>query len=462
MNSSHRRQLAKGLADALLAGVPTLQSGIQRVAKILGEQPAWLARLVYESVIRFAHVWHPSQRAALTEFIVGHWASIEGFDSNNLSLRSYTFNAPLMAAPNGAIGRLALPDIPAVGDLAHWLGVGVNELAWLADIQGRNSRFSDGPLQHYRVSALPKRDGNWRLVEAPKSRLRKLQRRLLDDLLDFVPVHEAAHGFRRCRSPLTHARQHAGKAIVMRLDLEDFFPSIGRARVAAVFRTIGYPPGVALYLASLCTTQTRRPALEAALRGAGYRMQSTTQWQNLQRYRTPHLPQGAPSSPALSNLCAFRLDLRLASAAEAADAVFSRYADDLTFSGGPDFARGAERFGLLVTRIADEEGFRVNTRKTRLMRASTRQRVTGLVVNHAPAVARDEYERLKAIVHNCLRHGPESQNREASPRFRDHLGGRIAHLGFVNPARGARVRAAFDRISWPDAPPLDPQGEALA
>jgi hypothetical protein len=167
-----------------------------------------------------------------------------------------------------------------------------------------------------------------------------------------------------------------------------------------------------------------------------------------QLYARPHLPQGAPTSPALSNICAYRMDCRLAGLAKAAGTVYTRYADDLAFSGGDAFEHGVERFADRAAAIALEEGFSVHHRKTRIMRRAVRQHLAGLVVNERLNVERRDADRLKAILTNCVRHGPESQNREAHPAFRLHLDGRVGFIETVNPARGARLREIFEQIHW--------------
>jgi hypothetical protein len=172
-------------------------------------------------------------------------------------------------------------------------------------------------------------------------------------------------------------------------------------------------------------------------------------WQRDQRYALPHLPQGAPTSPALANLAAHALDRRLAGLAATAQASYTRYADDLVFSGGPELARQAERFAAQVGAIALEAGFALNHRKTRIMRQGVSQRAAGIVLNRHPNVPRREFDALKAILHNCLRRGPDGENREGLPDFRGHLRGRIAHQALITPARGARLLAQFEQIMWP-------------
>jgi RNA-directed DNA polymerase len=165
-------------------------------------------------------------------------------------------------------------------------------------------------------------------------------------------------------------------------------------------------------------------------------------------YGVRHLPQGAPTSPALANLLTWRLDLRLHGLARRAGANYTRYADDLTFSGPADFAKSPRRFDAAVTKIIGEEGFRVNPAKTRVMPRHARQRVTGVVVNDHCNIDRAGFDTLKAILHNCVRRGPQSQNRARVPDFRRHLEGRITWVEQVNPQRGAKLRQLFERIEW--------------
>jgi retron-type reverse transcriptase len=165
-------------------------------------------------------------------------------------------------------------------------------------------------------------------------------------------------------------------------------------------------------------------------------------------YGARHLPQGAPTSPALANLLAWRLDLRLYGLARAAGANYTRYADDLAFSGDADFAKSLGRFNKAMTTIAGEEGFRLNHTKTRIMPRHQSQRVTGLVVNDHVNVGRTGFDTLKAILHNCVRGDPDSQNRAGVPDFRRHLEGRIAWVEQVNPHLGTKLRRVFERIEW--------------
>jgi RNA-directed DNA polymerase len=232
------------------------------------------------------------------------------------------------------------------------------------------------------------------------------------------------------------------------MDLRDFFPSFIRARIQAMFRTMGYPESVADLLGGLCTTITPRDIWTRASFGEDpfHLWESRRETQAV--YFQPHLPQGAPTSPALANLCAYRLDCRLAGLAQAAAARYTRYADDLAFSGGEDFEERVARFSVHVAAIALEEGFKVHHRKTRIMRQGVRQQLAGIVINQHMNVARADFDGLKAILTNCVRLGPATQNRDAVPDFRLHLAGRIGFVEMINPAKGKRLRAIFDKIQW--------------
>ena len=334
-----------------------------------------------------------------------------------------------------------LPTIPTLRHLATWLGLSDRELAWFC---GGHRRYTTDPnpvFHHYRYHWQDRCSGIPRLIEQPKPKLKALQREVLRNILDRVPPHDAAHGFRRHRSCLTGATPHTGQATLLRMDLQDFFTSINRARVAGVFRILGYPAAVATALAGLCTNRSVLKLSDNPI--------ANIPWQTRKKLEAWHLPQGAPTSPALANLCAWRLDSRLTGLAAHWDANFTRYADDLALSGGRQLRKHKSHKEALIAAIVLEEGFRINHRKTRWSTSAQRQRYCGVVVNRHANVERAEYDRLKAILNNCVRHGPVEQNRAEHPDFRRHLQGRISHVAQLNPARGNKLSKLFDRIHWP-------------
>src|SRR5262245_3889745 len=126
--------------------------------------------------------------------------------------------APVMWPAAGPPARWDVPAIVTPGALAEFLGLDPGRLEWFADVQGRNRWAPDGPLRHYRYAWRRKRSGEVRIIEVPKPTLKALQRRVLDDVLAFIPPHEAAHGFRAGRSVLTFAAPHVGRTVVLRMD----------------------------------------------------------------------------------------------------------------------------------------------------------------------------------------------------------------------------------------------------
>lgn len=160
------------------------------------------------------------------------------------------------------------------------------------------------------------------------------------------------------------------------------------------------------------------------------------------------LPQGAPTSPGIANAVAYRMDRRLAGFSASIGANYTRYADDLIFSGDDNFASRVDRFSTSAAAIVLEEGFSVQFRKTRKLFHGAEQRILGVTVNEKLNLNRRAFEELKAELHNCVRHGWRTQNRTEHADYRAHLRGRIAHLQSLNPTRGEKLLRLFERVSW--------------
>ncbi len=239
------------------------------------------------------------------------------------------------------------------------------------------------------------------------------------------------------RAIRSNASPHVGQRVVVKLDIENFYPNVTLNRVTAVLRSLGYSREAAIWLGRLTTA-----ALPASL------VRQSAQNRNLHPYLGRRLPQGAPTSPALANLSAFPLDLRLSGLARSFGAQYTRYADDLTFSGDEQFLRSLAVFLPLVSQIVRAERFKLNKRKRKIIRSSQRQTVTGVVVNTRTNIARRDFDTLKAILTNCVRRGPSTQNHDRHENFSAHLLGRIAHVAQLNPARGEKLRGLYAQIDW--------------
>jgi RNA-directed DNA polymerase len=419
------------LATALVAGpIGDPAELVARVKPLVGDlrKARWLAPLARNLSLEFAEAPRPmmrevSARILAHESYVKAWMAGQG--------RIDIGHVPAQMAPAaGAPRTWNIPEILTTGDLAETLRLHPDDLGWL---------ISHGQVDHYRHCWHAKsKSGKFRLIESPKEMLKFAQGQVLRKILRHIPSHEAARGFQAGLSVRDFVMPHAGKPMLLRLDLEDFFPSITSARVLRIFLTAGYPESVARALTRLTTHAVPMNLLD----------HRTLSWHEKKRLASPHLPQGAPTSPALANLSAFRMDCRLSGLAIAAGANYTRYADDLLFSGGENFARQVGRFQVAVGAILIEEGFHANHRKTLVMRQGVKQHAAGLVLNEKPNIDRREFDRLKAILTNCVRQGPESQNRENLTDFENHLRGRIGWVAFIHPGKGAKLLEVFERIDW--------------
>lgn len=225
-----------------------------------------------------------------------------------------------------------------------------------------------GGRYHYRPFAIAKRDGRERRILAPSPALKELQRRLLHDYLGDLPVHPAATAFIPGSSIVANAQRHAGQAIIVTVDLQDFFESTRGGRVRAFFIRQGW----------------RGEALAALMRLCVYHN---------------GLPQGAPTSPALSNLVNIELDEALNQLARRAGATYTRYGDDLTFSWRTDNVPANLQAAVCAELL--RAGYQVQPRKNwHVYQASEEPQITGLVIGRdgqirAPRRILDQVNKLR-------------------------------------------------------------------
>lgn len=436
--------IISALARTFTAGDPTFDGIFTRASRLLGRSWRWLPPLIlrymescqsrtrprHRDVVRFLLQDRGFRRACLTR-------------RGQITIVSW-LGEPQRMQPVQAARDWNLPILETVGDLAAWLSLAVADLEWFADLKGLCGRLDHAPLRHYHYRILPKRSGGVRLIESPKPGLKAVQRRILSSILDRIPAHAAVHGFVKGRSVVTFAAPHASRQVVLRLDLENFFPAFPAARAQALFRTLGYPEPVADLLGGLCTNAAPQALWKSRLLEFDAQTWRDARW----LYTRPHLPQGAPTSPAIANLTAYRLDCRLTGLAHSAGAVYTRYADDLAFSGDVEFRRVVDRFSAHAAAVALEEGFAVNHHKTRILGRGARQSLAGVVVNEKVNLRRRDLEILEATLTNCIRFGPASQNRDGHPDFRAHLQGRVGFVEMINPAKARRLRMLLEKVRF--------------
>ncbi|MGP9689117.1 reverse transcriptase family protein [Psychrobacter sp. AOP22-C1-C5] len=295
------------------------------------------------------------------------------------------------------------------------------------------------PYTHFTIN---KRNGTARHIWSPIPRLKFVQRWILENILNNLTTHGAAHGFVCSKSIVTNAAVHSNSALLVKLDVKDFFPSVHWRRVKGVFRHAGYPEQIATLLALLCTESPRQVVQK---NGKTYYVALSDR----------ALPQGAPTSPALTNIVCLNLDRRLTGLADKVGLRYSRYADDLTFSL-PASATSIENtvpsseqnrlIGQLlgsVQKILREEGFTLNNDKTRVIRTGNQHNVTGMVVNGegVPRVPRHIKRMLRAALHN-LASGQPLRNGETL----ETLSGYAAWIASAEQKLGQNYLAKIDTL----------------
>ncbi len=314
--------------------------------------------------------------------------------------------------------KVKLPAIGTRTELLKLLGIAPKDLDALL-------RAGEQPGSPYVAFEIPKRSGGTRTIHAPRKKLKALQRKILTEILQKIPTHDACHGFVKKRSIVTNATPHVKSKVVIRFDLHDFFPSIHYRRVAGLFARCGYSADVANVLASLTTHRPRLP-------------DGTAVWPGV-------LPQGAPTSPALANAVCKRLDARLSALAKKAGAKYTRYADDLTFSFPDEPKLSVGRFVWWVDQICQQEGFNENPTKRRVYRRGNQQRVTGLVVNDKMTIPRERRRRFRALLDHCNKVGLEAMVQK-QPGLRAELDGFAAYVRMVQPDLGAKLSAQIKAL----------------
>ncbi len=325
-----------------------------------------------------------------------------------------------------------LPILNNPADVAALLEITIPQLAWLC------YHREAAPIDHYSRFTIPKRSGGLRAISAPRPHLKAAQTRILRSILENVPLHDAAMAFRPARNIADNALVHSyaqsgGPAVVLRVDLQDFFPSITFKRIAGVFAQLGYNGGVATLLALICTEP---PRVAATLDG------NTSHVALGARF----VPQGAPTSPALTNILCRRLDARLTGMARGYGFVYTRYADDLVFSSAQ--GDGAIQLQKGVLQILEDENLAVNPDKVNFARRGQRQSVTGLIVNGArgPRPSRRDLRRLRAVMHDIETNGAQAVSEKMGQSALCWARGYLAFVHMCAPEIAAQLRAKYEDI----------------
>ncbi len=339
----------------------------------------------------------------------------------------------------GNIARLQthkLPILNTAQEIATAINITVGELRFLAFSRPTST------ISHYIRFKIPKKTGGERQISAPMSRLKNAQTWILDNILCNIPLHEAAHGFRAGHSIVTNAQPHVAADVIINFDLKNFFPSISYKRVKGLFFSLGYSEAAATIFALLCTESD---VAEVELDGQTYYVAQRDTADATLRER--HLPQGSPASPAITNIMCRRLDKRLTEMAAEVGFVYTRYADDLTFSASGDSLRHICNIFRRTESIVSHEGFTLNEEKTRIIRRKSSQlEVTGVVVNEFPTISRKELKRFRATLYQIEKDGPQGKRWGNGDDVMAAIQGFANFVAMVNPEKGGELVALVKQI----------------
>lgn len=239
----------------------------------------------------------------------------------------------------------------------------------------------------------------------------------MDNILNRMHISDYTNGFVKNKSILTNAQNHINSDCIINIDLKDFFPSVKFEQVFGIFKYYGYTKELSYTLAKLCT-----------YRGV--------------------LPQGSPASPAITNIICLKLDKRLAALSRKYEATFSRYADDITFSG----KKAIVHILPYAMDIIRDEGFSVNPDKTRVAFKHQRQEVTGLIVNGDSVRVSPKFKKhFRQEIYYCKKYGVKSHLEHIEDQhsfYKEHMYGQAYFINMVEPSLGKELLDLLDSIQW--------------
>ena len=332
-----------------------------------------------------------------------------------------------------ALQKNGLPKIANVEDLAKVLDTSVSELRFLA-----YHRFVS-KISHYIRYAIPKKSGGVRNISAPMPRLKSVQRAILDQLLSKVSISEFAHGFASEKSIVSNAKPHLKADIVVNMDLKDFFPTLNYKRILGLIKKLGFSDQIAIILSLICTEPIEEKVKidgEIFFINEGERL----------------LPQGAPTSPMLTNIICYRMDQRMAGIARKLGFTFTRYADDMTFSGSEETRKNLKKLIWQTRAVIKDEGFNIHPDKTRIMANGNRKEVTGIVVNEKASVPRAKMKAFRALLFQIEKDGPNGKKWGDSSDLMASIMGFARYVYMVDPVKGKKYLQQVNAIHHKYAP----------
>ncbi|WGQ11862.1 reverse transcriptase family protein [Pedobacter gandavensis] len=319
--------------------------------------------------------------------------------------------------------HLVAGNLPVIFSPLHWSKMmGLEYVELFSILENRNN--------YYKQFRIRKKKGGFRYIDAPKPELYSIQNWIKCFILDQLKFPAELTSYQKGKSIIDNARPHVGKELIVKFDLRNFFESVTEDKVLGVFRMLGYNTAVSIDLAKACCIDI----IPEHNRGN-------------RKYPFACLPQGSPSSPGISNVSAAMLDYRLTAYATSRNLNYTRYADDITFSGciNRKPALGS------IKQIVKEEGFLLNAAKTSYVHRSHQQLVTGLSVNEGISIPKKNRKHIHTHLHNCINFGPYAnlERMEVKKRnYREWLLGNIIFIQMIHPNEGKLMRKKFNLINW--------------
>ena len=324
--------------------------------------------------------------------------------------------------------KKGLPSIASVDQLAKLLDTSVKELRFLS-FQRKLSKHS-----HYVRYGIKKKTGGIRKISAPKPRLKKVQRAILDKILAKQNCSVYAHGFLPSKSIVTNAKPHIGADILINMDLENFFPTLNYKRVFGLFKGMGFSKQLATILSHIATEPE-----EKLIKVHGQKMYLYEG----ERY----LPQGAPTSPMITNLICRRMDQRLAGVAKKLGFKYTRYADDLSFSSSNAQKGQVNKLVWQVRAVIKNEQFKINKNKTQIMRNGHRKEVTGIVVNEKCSISRKKMKAFRATLYQIEKEGLAGKTWGQSTDVLNSIEGFARYVNMVDKEKGKKLLAQVEKLN---------------
>lgn len=332
------------------------------------------------------------------------------------------------------IDNLTSKNLPVIFSLKHFtilIGMELNGVTRI--IQNRNN--------HYSYYLIKKKKGGFRRIVAPYKDLKFIQSWIKENILDKVEPSQQAKGFVKGRSILSNAKSHENKDIIFNLDLNNFFETIIERRVYGIFSSLGYSKNLSVEFAKICTAKMPKEKYNEIP------TDKQKYFKGLHKLKESVLVQGAPTSPTLSNLVCKRLDLRLSKLANKLGASYSRYADDITFSGT---ASTLPSIGLLK-KIIEDEDFKINWDKVGKYKKGQRQIVTGLLIDGKVRVPKKFKKEIYRHLHFCSKYGAFSHFQRICPDKayrKEWLLGKIYFVYAIEPDEAKKMLEIVNGINW--------------